>query len=154
MLRTPKQLIIIWKLLAMTTWRNRPLCHSLSLYKVSFPLLKLNYDFLGCYQNCFSCTDIVFNKCLSCKSGFKYYSNTCFTSCPDGTYQDDLSNNCFKCPSECATCQAPDVNDIEQCFTCNDGYYQYQTQCLSVCPIGTYADTNSKTCKGKIYSFT
>ena len=84
----------------------------------------------GCTANCQNCPTS--SSCSSCNSGYKLYSNACYSSCPTGTYQSD-SSHCTKCPYECSSC-----SNANACTSCNSGYYLYDNQCYSSCPSGTY----------------
>lgn len=64
---------------------------------------------------------------------------TCLTNCPAYYYQD-AAKSCVRCSGICATC-----NSEYYCLTClagysNDGY------CYSTCPVGTFADANTRKC--------
>eukprot|EP00347_Sterkiella_histriomuscorum_P006962 403350773 len=101
----------------------------------------------GCYSNCNSCTAVEANECTSCKSDFYLFENTCYTSCPDGTYQDEEEKSCVKCPSSCKTCLPPNEEEDDQCLTCVTGYFYHQMECLERCPTDYYGDTVTSTCK-------
>eukprot|EP00347_Sterkiella_histriomuscorum_P024256 403331763 len=100
-----------------------------------------------CYQNCQTCFEVESNNCNSCKSAFYFYQNACFSSCPDGTYQDEINRVCKPCPSSCKTCLKPTEDGDNQCITCLPGYFYYDYDCLSTCPADYYGDTVTNTCK-------
>ena len=79
------------------------------------------------------------NMCYSdCSSTQKYYfQNTCYSTCPDGTYITYTNVDCAACSSLCYTCSVAANN----CTSCHDRYY-YQNTCVSKCPTGFYGSTS------------
>lgn len=96
-------------------------------------------------RTCVTCDGPFSYNCLTCEQGNVLVSNTCFTSCPSGTYFDistNLCENCFQGSSTseaCQTCAGPLATDCSSCFA---GAYLLPTNrtCVSQCPvIGWYA---------------
>lgn len=88
------------------------------------------------------CTSL--SVCLSCKSGFYLYNTSCVSDCKTVSsstyYGDNETNVCRLCPFPCGTCEV--INNITSCYSCNVGYL-YNSQCVFVCPNGTYPVFNS-----------
>lgn len=65
----------------------------------------------------------------------------CVSSCPDGSYGDDDTNDCEECHPSCRTCRGPDEDD---CLSCAEGRALgggEGSECLSeheVCPVRTF----------------
>jgi proprotein convertase subtilisin/kexin type 5 len=82
----------------------------------------------------------------NCNSTFKYsYNNTCWNTCPSGTYLTYTNVICAACSSVCLTCTGSPTN----CLSCSTNFY-FNFTCLSVCPQGYYGSTNlvCLTCSG------
>lgn len=93
----------------------------------------------GCTAPCKTCTNASF--CLSCLSGYYYYSYACTTSCPSGYYADNSTNNCVSCISPCKTCSS-----LSNCLSCNQGFWNGSV-CSNSCPNGQFGDTLNFICK-------
>ena len=76
-----------------------------------------------CTANCQNCPTS--SSCSACNSGYKLYSNACYSSCPSGTYQSN-STNCENCPNKCKQC----VNSTH-CQVCLRPYKLFNNTCLS-----------------------
>jgi hypothetical protein len=73
----------------------------------------------------------------NCNATAKYYfSNSCFTSCPAGSYLSYDLVHCLACSSPCATC----IGSSGNCTSCIGSYF-YLGQCLNACPANFYIDT-------------
>ncbi|CAG9335196.1 unnamed protein product [Blepharisma stoltei] len=51
---------------------------------------------IACFNGCSQCTDITYNKCTACNTGFYFYSNTgqCLTECPSGYTANSGTKTC------------------------------------------------------------
>ena len=103
-----------------------------------------------CDSSCFQCNSSGISNCTSCKP-FTYlqnppYPSSCLSTCPYGTYQDDITNLCQPCDSSCFNCSASGLSD---CLSCKNLTYLQNSPgpsfCLSTCPSGTYK-TSDNTC--------
>lgn len=52
-----------------------------------------NNPLLDCTSPCANCHGGTDSDCDSCETGYLYYSNTCLTSCPTGTFES--GSNCL-----------------------------------------------------------
>ena len=104
-------------------------------------------NILDCPTTCKTCTDAA--TCQTCQPTAFQYDNTCYASCPNGTYTSgsscigDYSEeidclNCLVCAAACTTC-----TNQTACQSCQSSFFQYNTQCLSSCPSGTYTSGSS-----------
>ncbi len=75
------------------------------------------------------------------------YQNSCYATCPPGTYGDSdykckrklfhffsSHNEDLACPSGCATCWSQNI-----CLSCVAPNNLYGYQCMNPCPSGYYA---------------
>jgi len=104
---------------------------------------------VSCVSPCLSCTGLT--SCLSCASGYYYYSQTCTSNCPVNlTIPNNATKNCDACNTQCATCSGT----INNCITCSSTAALYNGQCVSQCPsplvinngVCANCDTSCKTC--------
>lgn len=99
----------------------------------------------ACHQECNElegCVGALASQCIKCKHyQLGKQGSECVASCPDGTYQDDVSATCMACTSPCHTCKGSSV--IEDCLSCDKDFYLVQElgSCVTQCPRGYYADT-------------
>ena len=101
-------------------------------------------DALGCYtcQSGYTFLQATLTCNQHCNSTHIYYfSSTCYSSCPSGSYLTTDLVNCLACGSPCATCQSSATN----CTSCLTAYY-YLGQCVDACPDNFYVDS-SNNCK-------
>lgn len=96
--------------------------------------------------------------CIACKAGFLLSNGACFSSCPEGSFEDGVF--CIDCDPVCKTCTGPSSNDCTapcpsgfqftiatnscsetNCFINNDGTYFDGVTCASCA-------TGSKQCFG------
>jgi hypothetical protein len=80
-----------------------------------------------CSSTCLTCA-ISKTRCTSCAPGLILVSNSCLSSCPDGTYQLTSGNTitCPACSSNCKTCRTT----ADLCITCNDSYSLNSLKCV------------------------
>lgn len=71
-------------------------------------------------------------------------TGTCESSCPLGTYAEDITTRCELCNSRCIACTGPNWFDCEQC---KFGFYLFITSCIEMCPDGHWNDDVSRTCR-------
>lgn len=74
-----------------------------------------NFKCYKCYPSCDSCKGPKKTDCLSCSRGFVSKNDECISTCPEGTYFDNLLNECVVCDSsKCSEC----VSSATQCTKC------------------------------------
>lgn len=76
--------------------------------------------------------------CISCHTFYKLLDTTCYLSCPDNSYQVDLTT-CAHCHDSCASCHGPEET---KCDSCPDSKYLDSTtsSCVESCPEGYFAN--------------
>jgi len=100
----------------------------------------INNSCIACDPICYLC-NISSTNCLSCKNGYILFGTNCVTQCPvNNYYLDSLNNICKTCQSPCLNCQS-----IILCTSCLTGYLS-NNSCVSVCPIGYYANNLNNDC--------
>ncbi|EAR86996.2 transmembrane protein, putative (macronuclear) [Tetrahymena thermophila SB210] len=83
-----------------------------------------------CNQNCGACDSSL--KCTYCSNNsYYFYFGICSTTQPPSTYcQNNVSqgiqNFCQTCHPACSSCTGPQIN---QCSSCNSGYYRNGNSC-------------------------
>ena len=104
-----------------------------------------------CSPGCAICTNIGLTYCSVCNnvSGTPYYkyinSNTCGTTCPDGSFiSASQPNKCMACSKQCITCSV--VADNCTNTNCSLNYFYHNGACLSQCPDNYYADLSTRLC--------
>lgn len=60
----------------------------------------------------------------------------CVSTCPNGTYPNNITQVCDSCLVGCAICNLTIANN--SCITCSAGYGLYNGTCLSPCPDKYY----------------
>lgn len=91
---------------------------------------------LPCSGLCSTCSSKYY--CISCLTG--YLSNGfCYNSCPPGTYADLNATACVACLAPCVEC----LFAASYCTRCEAGLVQFQGNCTSSCPVGTYVIDSS-----------
>jgi proprotein convertase subtilisin/kexin type 5 len=105
-----------------------------------------------CDSTCRTC-EVTAGNCTSCQSDLYLNINdddpalgSCVAriDCKDGTYGDELTNLCIACSLSCSTCYGP---SSQECYTCNNDFYFYDTSCLESCPSGFWAKSGTNTCE-------
>ena len=91
----------------------------------------------SCISPCLTCTSNT-SYCLSCIGGYYLTSNTCQTTCPNGTYAETSNNTCLSCNVLCQTCNGI---DSANCLSCFPGYTLISGRCLQ-------CESSCKTCSG------
>lgn len=89
---------------------------------------------LACASQCSNCLSNI-NFCSSCSNSTQnYYNGSCYdpSSCPNGTFSNNLNNTCVRCSPPCNFCSNGSL-----CATCLPGFYLLNSTCLPVCPNGT-----------------
>lgn len=80
---------------------------------------------IGCSSECSSCFDTTDDSCWACNTSYLLYENTCGSSCPSPTLEDNSLNKCYlPCPSNCLTCYS-----LNTCDYCSPGYEITSTGC-------------------------
>ena len=110
----------------------------------TFSAISLTYS---CGSTCLACSGTP-TFCTACGGSYPlFYSNACYTTCPDGTTNNGLGV-CVSCDasSRCKTCQlaAPEI-----CLTCPDTFNLLSSvdqKCYSSCPQGTYKPATQNIC--------
>lgn len=109
-------------------------CISLILYQNSCvstcPVILIDKICYDCISPCYTCAYFP-NSCTSCIENYSIYSNSCFSLCPDGTFQ--YADSCILCPISCKTC-----NSLTECVDCKAGSYNSNGVCISQCSSGFY----------------
>ncbi|EWS75421.1 transmembrane protein, putative (macronuclear) [Tetrahymena thermophila SB210] len=98
-----------------------------------------------CNQSCLSCAQNQISECTSCSLNYLYLNvqYQCLKKCPQGTYLDSSTNNCYSCVSQyCSQCSST------QCLQCFDGFQKDPNDpqnCISQCSqIGQIQDDQSQ----------
>jgi proprotein convertase subtilisin/kexin type 5 len=112
-------------------------------------------DSLQCQQCQFGCTVCLLDgSCYICDSGFMLDPNTkrCYKNgCALGQYYGATNNSCLNCDASCLTCYSSATNCTSCSFTAssanNSQLYLSASSCVAVCPVGTFAHTESQTCR-------
>ena len=73
-------------------------------------------------------------------SPYSLHGNTCYLSCPNGTYSNG-NYVCLNCSTNCVLC-----SDANNCSSCASPYYLVNGTCRSSCPTGYYLDTAASRC--------
>jgi proprotein convertase subtilisin/kexin type 5 len=98
---------------------------------------------VDCVYPCSTCSSIT--TCSSCAYSSTnqtyYYNGSCQSSCPSGTYGDDVTLVCKTCVFPCQNCL-----NTRQCTSCISGYLNSQTNTCEICSSKYYADQTTKTC--------
>jgi hypothetical protein len=92
-----------------------------------------------CNNTCATCDGPSGNDCLSCHSATidpnhaYLYNNECIGSCPDGTYQQSIFSEYYKCNPcfvNCKTCSKAKNNNNMFCDSCKENYIHYLKNCF------------------------
>lgn len=78
------------------------------------------------------------NVCLNLK-----IESACFRKCPSEYYDDVLNWTCNPCDRTCATCKG---GKLDECISCNEPRFLYQSQCTIDCPDDLYRDEDRLMC--------
>ena len=73
-----------------------------------------------CHATCSSCTKGTALHCKDCAPGYVYHVRACVSSCPSGTWFDNVKNRCVDCPLYCEACAS-----TTSCTTCAAGFLQH-----------------------------
>ena len=97
-----------------------------------------------CYEGCDDCFGGSRNECYSCLPGFILFGQKCFRnlSCPLGSFQNLIQEQCQSCDQACFGCTGKSFND---CLACASGFLKDGRSCVVNCPVGKFND--SGTCK-------
>ena len=117
-----------------------------------------NIDFKcqACSFICQAC-EIRADRCIQsegCSTGFFFYNitNSCRSSCPDGTYADLTTVQCLPCAIGCEICYGPTTNKCTKCTLNSTNssilYYKQpkQNSCSQNCPTGYYPQNEGYFC--------
>ncbi|KAL4480118.1 hypothetical protein ABPG74_020634 [Tetrahymena malaccensis] len=101
-----------------------------------------------CYSSCLSCNGPNSNNCLSCNSGYYFYTSnsTCQQTCNTAGGFFVNQDKCTPCDQTCSTCNGPSNS---QCIACISGLYKYGGDNLcKTCPTPTTSvQTTISNCK-------
>ena len=91
--------------------------------------------FFYCNDLCASCDGPLDTNCLSCKSNniLKYlYNQTCYESCPDGTFPKLKATgySCDPCYETCGTCTELGTINNMKCNTCKENTISFRFNCF------------------------
>lgn len=66
------------------------------------------------------------------------------SECPLGYFGDTAARRCRRCHKGCETCLG---RSPTQCLSCRRGFFHYQetNTCVTLCPVGLYADESKWT---------
>uniref|UniRef100_A0A3B5AP22 Growth factor receptor domain-containing protein n=1 Tax=Stegastes partitus TaxID=144197 RepID=A0A3B5AP22_9TELE len=107
-----------------------------------------------CHPTCGSCSGPLADDCETCSTFnlniFLYFpDSTCVSECPDGTYSTRQEADgkelgfCLPCDHVCSTCTGASPRD---CLTCSPGYLRLLQLCVTHCPTGYKAPSQSPKC--------
>ena len=81
-----------------------------------------------------SCGQTIFCDSTSCSYINLYnYLDSCFLTCPLGTFPNNLNYTCPLCDVGCGNC-----SNLTSCLQCVSGEFLYLGTCVLACPSGTY----------------
>ncbi|XP_073852959.1 proprotein convertase subtilisin/kexin type 6 isoform X7 [Macaca fascicularis] len=108
-------------------------------------------DYTGvCHPECGDkgCDGPNADQCLNCihfSLGSVKTSRKCVSVCPLGYFGDTAARRCRRCHKGCETCSG---RGATQCLSCRRGFYHHQEMntCVTLCPVGFYADESQKNC--------
>ena len=107
---------------------------SFSLYEQICTYCPLGYSSFNrvCLQceveNCIHCSQKT-TICDECRIGTYLFNNTCYQTCPDGTYPN--GKICSPCLDECSLC-----SNGKSCLSCKPGLSLFEKRCHDTCPDG------------------
>jgi hypothetical protein len=82
-----------------------------------------------------NCIDCSATNCFTCAPTYFLVTTassvTCQNNCPVGTFSDSITNTCYNCSQNCASCSSG-IN----CNQCAPNYSLYLGYCLSECLSG------------------
>uniref|UniRef100_A0A8C4EH67 Proprotein convertase subtilisin/kexin type 5b n=1 Tax=Dicentrarchus labrax TaxID=13489 RepID=A0A8C4EH67_DICLA len=108
----------------------------------------------SCPTDCIICTAA--DHCLHCSSGHRLRNGRCVPlecsagerctdchhSCPDRTYSREDTMVCAPCEDkQCVNC------DKSQCYWCEEGFYNFDGECVDHCREGFFVDKESQGCE-------
>lgn len=98
----------------------------------------------SCYDQflCQSCVNSSSNGCTKCSIGV-LEKGVCRSACSDMNYYINSNSMCIACDIACNGCSGPSINN---CRTCNYGYFNYSNYCINICPSGTVTILHSQSC--------
>ena len=109
---------------------------------------------MPCDYSCSTCTGSANTQCTACQFLTYLYKNTCYLTCPTGSYVDEASKSCLDCPFGCADCTSNTI-----CGTCLDSFIKSGTLCSALvcdstkCLTCTHTATTCLTCaSGKFFN--
>lgn len=96
----------------------------------------------ACYQTCLHCHDAELTSCIDCSPPNFYANGVCVDKCAEGTVR--IGDSCVPCDPLCKTCNGPTATE---CLSCQDDAFKIgETECVSECPSGLFAEPISKEC--------
>ena len=108
---------------------------------------------VDCSDFCFQenvVVDLNNNKCI-CKSNYAFrFKNSCYQSCPEGTYHTDGDFICNECYGLCKKCSKSGDNSNHNCNECLDNYkflndsFAKENNCYNICPYYYYFDEHNQ----------
>ena len=93
---------------------------------------------IDCYENCLTCnekgTNLNEQKCTSCKNGYFFMDNTnnCYGVIPEGYYFNETKKTYMQCYETCKVCSKKKEGNSHNCIVCKDGYNLFDnSNCLN-----------------------
>lgn len=106
-----------------------------------------NYTCVPCVAPCIQCFSQ--NACTVCTAGFYLTPNgSCVSNCSSfsntsvGYFLNTNTSRCEQCQQNCLNCTS-----LTNCTSCKLPNHIYAANCVPDCPLSTYLDTASNTCK-------
>lgn len=97
---------------------------------------------MPCDPKCKACVNRV-NYCIDgCEQHFLYKDHSCLTDCGEGFAGHN--GYCELCDIGCTSCKY--IGNDKICFHCEQNKFLLDNKCLSECPPGRYANTETGTC--------
>ncbi|KAL4436189.1 hypothetical protein ABPG74_018173 [Tetrahymena malaccensis] len=75
---------------------------------------------------------------LVCPVNQYFYNKSCILPTQEGVYCQSNPNICYDCDANCKTCQ----NQANQCLSCQESQYLFESKCYDVQQDGTYCLNN------------
>ena len=91
-----------------------------------------------CTPPCSQCAAGNPTQCTQCVGGASVLDGVCWDTCPTGYVADVVLDTCVACTANCSACEST----TSTCLSCVGSTSLSGTSCVSICPGGTFSDTN------------